>query len=162
MGTKEKLVERFLRLPKDFTFEETLKLLSIFGYNIHNKGTTSGSRIRFKNEQTGQYIDIHKPHPGSIMKEWMMKAIYQHLKSNGFIKKKVMDYLEYKGYKGTVEYSKADNCLCGKVMGMNNSALILYEGSNIDELREDFETGIDNYIEGCKADNVEPRKPYVL
>ena len=24
-----------------------------------------------------------------------------------------MDYLEYKGYKGSVEYSKADNCLCG-------------------------------------------------
>ena len=43
-------------------------------------------RVRFKNEQTGQYIDIHKPHPGSIMKEWMMKAIYQHLKSNGLIK----------------------------------------------------------------------------
>jgi len=42
--------------------------------------------VRFKNEQTGQYIDIHKPHPGSIMKEWMMKAIYQHLKSNGLIK----------------------------------------------------------------------------
>lgn len=86
MGTKEKLVERFKKLPKDFTYEETLKLLSIFGYYEHNKGATSGSRVRFKNEQTGQYIDIHKPHPGSIMKEWMMKTIYQHLKSNGFIK----------------------------------------------------------------------------
>ena len=29
-----------------------------------------------------------------------------------------MDYLEYKGYKGSVEYSKEDNCLCGKVQGM--------------------------------------------
>ena len=26
-----------------------------------------------------------------------------------------MDYLEYKGYKGSVEYSKEDNCLFGKV-----------------------------------------------
>lgn len=86
MGTKEKLVERFKRQPKDFTFEETLKLLAIFGYKVHNKGATSGSRIRFKNEQTGQYIDIHKPHPGSIMKEWMLKAILQHLKNNGLIK----------------------------------------------------------------------------
>lgn len=85
MGTKEKLIERFKKLPKDFTFDETMKLLSCFGYNIHYKGATSGSRIRFNNEQTGQYIDIHKPHPGSIMKEWMMKAIYQHLKSNGLI-----------------------------------------------------------------------------
>ena len=86
MGSKEKLIEHFCKLPKDFTYEETLKLLSSYGYNEHNKGATSGSRVRFKNEQTGQYIDIHKPHPGSIMKEWMMKAIYQHLKSNGLIK----------------------------------------------------------------------------
>ena len=80
------LIDRFCKLPKDFTYEETLKLLSAFGYSEHNKGATSGSRVRFKNEQTGQYIDIHKPHPGSIMKAWMMKAIYQHLKSNGLIK----------------------------------------------------------------------------
>ena len=29
---------------------------------------------------------IHRPHPGSIMREWMVKTIYQHLKNNGFIK----------------------------------------------------------------------------
>ena len=49
-----------------------------------------------------------------------------------------MDYLEYKGYKGSVEYSKEDNCLCGKVQGMGNKVLILYEGATIDELRKDF------------------------
>ena len=46
----------------------------------------SGSRIRFKNEETGQFIDIHRPHPGSIMKHWMMKAIYQHLLDRGLLK----------------------------------------------------------------------------
>lgn len=70
-----------------------------------------------------------------------------------------MDFLEYKGYKGSVEYSKEDNCLFGKVQGMNK-ALILYEGQTLDELRKDFEEGIDSYIEGCKADGVEPAKPY--
>ena len=70
-----------------------------------------------------------------------------------------MDYLEYKGYKGSVEYSKEDNCLCGKVQGMGNKALILYEGTTIDELRRDFEEGVDSYLEGCKADGVEPVKP---
>lgn len=68
-----------------FAFEEILTLLGVFGYEKHNKGATSGSRIRFKNEQTGEYIDIHRPHPGSIMKAWMMKAIYQHLKANRLI-----------------------------------------------------------------------------
>jgi predicted HicB family RNase H-like nuclease len=70
-----------------------------------------------------------------------------------------MDYLEYKGYKGSVEYSKEDNCLFGKVQGMSK-ALILYEGNTLDELRKDFEAGVDSYIEGCKADGVEPAKPY--
>ena len=70
-----------------------------------------------------------------------------------------MDYLEYKGYKGSVEYSKEDNCLFGKVLGMSKD-LIVYEGITVDELRQDFESGIDSYLEGCLADGVEPRKPY--
>ena len=70
-----------------------------------------------------------------------------------------MDYLEYKGYKGSVEYSKEDNCLFGKVQGMSK-ALILYEGDTLEELRNDFENGVDSYLEACKADGVEPAKPY--
>ena len=70
-----------------------------------------------------------------------------------------MDYLEYKGYKGTVEYSKEDNCLFGKVIGMSQD-VILYEGQTLDELRSDFEAGIDDYIAGCIAEGVEPRKPF--
>ena len=70
-----------------------------------------------------------------------------------------MDYLEYKGYKGIVEYSKEDNCLFGKVQGMSK-ALILYEGDTLEELRKDFENGVDSYLEACKADGVEPAKPY--
>jgi len=86
MATKEKIIERFIRMPSDFTYSETLKLLAAFGYVEHNKGATSGSRVRFFNQKTGMYIDIHKPHPGSIMKMWMMKAIYNHLKENNLIK----------------------------------------------------------------------------
>ena len=86
MGSKDKLLERFKKKPKDFTYEETVSLLAHFGYSEYQKGATSGSRVRFKNEATGSYIDIHRPHPGSIMKEWMVKTIYQHLKNNGLIK----------------------------------------------------------------------------
>ena len=48
--------------------------------------------------------------------------------------------MEYKGYKGSVEYSKEDDCLCGKVQGLNK-VLILYEGQTLAELRKDFEDG---------------------
>ena len=70
-----------------------------------------------------------------------------------------MDFLEYKGYKGSVEYSKEDDCLFGKVQGLSKD-LIVFEGQTLDELRKDFEEGIDNYLEGCLADGVEPAKPY--
>ena len=69
-----------------------------------------------------------------------------------------MDYLHYKGYRGTVEYSEADYCLFGKVLGLKNS-LILYEGYSLDELKEDFEAGIESYLEGCKADGIQPERP---
>lgn len=70
-----------------------------------------------------------------------------------------MDYLEYKGYKGTVEYCKEDDCLVGKVIGMHKD-LIAYEGNTLAELREDFKDAIDSYIDGCLADGIEPRKPF--
>ncbi|MBO4718474.1 MAG: type II toxin-antitoxin system HicB family antitoxin [Prevotella sp.] len=70
-----------------------------------------------------------------------------------------MGYLKYKGYTGSVEYSEEDNCLFGKVQGMSKDA-ITYEGSNIDELRQDFEGAIDDYLSLCAARNIEPRKPY--
>ena len=70
-----------------------------------------------------------------------------------------MDYLEYKGYKGTVEYSREDDCLFGKVVGLGND-LILYQGETIPELRLDFEAGVDSYINACISDGVEPKKPY--
>ena len=70
-----------------------------------------------------------------------------------------MGYLKYKGYTGSVEYSEEDNCLFGKVQGMSKDA-ITYEGSNIDELRQDFEGAIDDYLASCAARGVEPARPY--
>ncbi len=61
-----------------------------------------------------------------------------------------MNYLEYKGYKGSIEYSEADNCLFGKVLGLDKGTCILYEGSTVDELKTDFEEAIDRYLESCK------------
>jgi predicted HicB family RNase H-like nuclease len=70
-----------------------------------------------------------------------------------------MDYLEYKGYYGSVEYSKADNCLFGKVLGMTKNS-ITYEGTSIDELKADFEAGIESYLEGCMELGIKPRKAF--
>ena len=85
MGTKEKLRERFLKMPSDFTFDEMQRLLEGYGYERGNKGHTSGSRIIFKNGDN-RPIMLHKPHPGNILKSYAMKQVYDDLKEAGFIK----------------------------------------------------------------------------
>jgi predicted HicB family RNase H-like nuclease len=70
-----------------------------------------------------------------------------------------MDKLEYKGYFGSIEYSKEDNCLYGKALGMPRN-LISYEGNTASELEEDFIDAIDTYLENCKQKGIRPRKSY--
>lgn len=66
--------------------------------------------------------------------------------------------LEYKGYNGTVEYSSEDNVLFGKVIGIKS--LISYEGQSVEELKADFEGAVDEYLEYCKEEDIEPEKTY--
>ena len=66
--------------------------------------------------------------------------------------------LEYKGYIGTVEYSAADETLCGKVLGVKG--YMSYIGDSLKSLRKDFEEMIDDYLEECVEDGVEPQKLY--
>lgn len=83
MGTKEKLIVRFKTLPNDFTWTELVRLFGTFGYEISNKGKTSGSRVIFKKGESA--YAAHKPHPGSIVKPYVMKQVYEFFKNNGLI-----------------------------------------------------------------------------
>ena len=87
MSSREKLIKRFLSLPKDFTFNELEKLLSGFGYVLVNKGNTSGSRVVFKNDEN-RPIMLHKPHPGNIVKLYTLKQVLSELKEVGLIEDK--------------------------------------------------------------------------
>ncbi|MBD5508258.1 MAG: type II toxin-antitoxin system HicB family antitoxin [Lachnospiraceae bacterium] len=66
--------------------------------------------------------------------------------------------LSYKNYNGTVEYSKEDNCLFGKVVGIKS--LLSYEGESVKELEQDFKNVIDAYLEDCEERNIKPEQPY--
>lgn len=85
METKEKLRERFKKMPSDFTFDEMIRLLEGYGYVKSDKGRTSGSRVIFKNGDK-RPIMLHKPHPGNIVKGYAMKQVYDDLKEAGLIK----------------------------------------------------------------------------
>lgn len=66
--------------------------------------------------------------------------------------------LSYKNYNGTVEYSKEDNCLFGKVIGLKS--LLSYEGESLSELEQDFQNVIDEYLDECREQRMEPEQPY--
>ena len=52
--------------------------------------------------------------------------------------------IEYKGYKGSIEYSEMDGLFYGKVQDI--PSLISYEGKSIKELISDFYDSIDDYM----------------
>ena len=54
--------------------------------------------------------------------------------------------LNYKGYVGSIHFSKEDNCFYGEVLGMINH-MITYEGNNLAELQKDFEGAVDDYLQ---------------
>jgi HicA toxin of bacterial toxin-antitoxin, len=81
----EKLLERFLRLPKDFTYDELKKCLASMGYDETKKGKTSGSWVAFVNQESKHIIRLHKPHPGNIVKSYVLEQIYEELKNKGII-----------------------------------------------------------------------------
>lgn len=84
MSQKEKLKNRLLSRPKDFTFGEMTALLGYFGYHPENLGKTSGSRVAFTNSG-GDYIRLHKPHPRNILKPYQVEDIIAALKERSLL-----------------------------------------------------------------------------
>ena len=83
MSIKDKLKERFLTFPSDFTFDELIRFLRALGYQLGNKGNTSGSRVSFEKDNDKLYM--HKPHPGNIVKVGVLKCLYRLLKQRGLL-----------------------------------------------------------------------------
>lgn len=78
MSQREKLKDRFLSKPKDFSYDEVKKLLSGYGYT-EKQG--SGPRIVFRNEDLQSSIKLHKPHPGKILKRYVLEFIEDELRA---------------------------------------------------------------------------------
>jgi predicted HicB family RNase H-like nuclease len=66
------------------------------------------------------------------------------------------NYLNHKGYIGTVEYSTEDEVFHGKIFGIND--LVTFEGESVSEIKESFKEAVDDYIETCKELGKEPEK----
>lgn len=84
MGQKEKLIERLLSRPKDFTFEEAETLLGYFSYVRSNKGKTSGSRVIFTSSEHPPIL-LHKPHPRKELLDYQIKQLVAFLEQEDLL-----------------------------------------------------------------------------
>ena len=66
------------------------------------------------------------------------------------------EILQYKGYRGSVEYSPEDHILYGKVLGVRG--LFSYEGRTREDLEADFRQEVDAVInlEAMECDAMMP------
>ncbi|MCM1191355.1 MAG: type II toxin-antitoxin system HicA family toxin [Butyrivibrio sp.] len=83
MSQKDKLIDRLLKKPKDFTFDEMESLLSYFGYKLKEGGTGSG--VKFIMDGGYDVINFHRPHPSGILKRYILDQVIEKLRKDGLV-----------------------------------------------------------------------------
>ena len=83
MSKKDKLIDRLLIRPRDFTFDEMESLLSYFDYELKKGGTGSG--VKFIKVGSNDVINFHKPHPNGILKRYVLDQVIEKLRKDGLI-----------------------------------------------------------------------------
>jgi len=66
--------------------------------------------------------------------------------------------MNYKGYYGSFELDENAVVFCGKVEFIK--ALISYEASTARSLKKSFRDAVDDYLETCKGEGIQPEQPF--
>ena len=66
--------------------------------------------------------------------------------------------MNYKGYIGSVHYSDDDQVFFGKLEYIKS--LVNYEGTDVKSLKQSFEEAVEDYLELCKQEEIEPEQPF--
>lgn len=66
--------------------------------------------------------------------------------------------MNYKGYLGDVKFDSDARIFHGDVL--NTRDVITFQGKSVDELELAFQESIEDYLEWCREDGVEPERPY--
>ncbi len=85
MSIREKLKEKLLKMPKNFTYDEMVMLLKGFGYIEEERSRKSGSSVMFYNKDLNDKILFHKPHPQKELKRYILSTVIEKLKNNKMI-----------------------------------------------------------------------------
>ena len=84
MPRRDRLLARFERFPADFTWDELIRLLRLFGYEQAGSGKTGGSRVRFVREGRPP-INLHRPHPGNVVRRYQLRQVHEFLLREGLL-----------------------------------------------------------------------------
>jgi len=85
VARRDKLIERLQQRPRDFTWDELVRLLSSLGFEPVKGGKTGGSRQRFIHSSSGVVISLHRPHPHKELKRYQLDQILETLQAEGFL-----------------------------------------------------------------------------
>lgn len=65
---------------------------------------------------------------------------------------------DYKGYFAEITYSDEDGIFVGKIKGIND--LVLFSGESVEELKTAFIESVDEYLDICTRNGINPDKAY--
>lgn len=68
--------------------------------------------------------------------------------------------MEYKGYVAAVEFDDSIEVLHGRVVNSGPYPIATFQATDARMLRTEFERSVDEYLEWCAEDGVEPRRPF--
>jgi predicted RNA binding protein YcfA (HicA-like mRNA interferase family) len=80
MTKKDKLLDRLFSKPKDFEWSELKALLKGLGFE---EVSGTGSRVKFHDPKSGRIINLHRPHPGNVVKQYIFDRVIEELKDRG-------------------------------------------------------------------------------
>ncbi len=69
-----------------------------------------------------------------------------------------MNQMSERGYKAVIEFDESAGIFHGTVINTND--VIDFQGTNVDELKEEFRKQINNYLAFCKERGKSPDKPF--
>jgi predicted HicB family RNase H-like nuclease len=68
-----------------------------------------------------------------------------------------MNTLTYKGYTARIDFDDRDNCLVGRLLGIQD--VIGFHADNVADLHAAFEEAVNDYLEACEKIGKSPDKP---
>jgi len=66
--------------------------------------------------------------------------------------------MKHKGYEAIIKYSDEDETFIGEVI--NSQDILVFDGQTVDEVKESFYSVVDEYLEDCEKEGIEPKKPF--